>query len=331
MNVIIIGKNQKKIRIDKFIINKITNISRNQIQKYIKTGSILVNKNIIKNNYIIKPYDNIKINIPLKIKEKVNLYPAEKINIDVIHEDNDILIINKPPGLVVHPGNGNQSGTLMNGIKYYLNNSYLYRCGLVHRLDKDTSGILIIAKNNNSQKNLNKQFYLKTIKREYRALIWGKIPNEYGIIEGFIKRDPKNRKKMINSSFNNHGKYSITYYNVIERFNKYLTYISCKLGTGRTHQIRVHFKYIGYPIFNDILYSKRKLFFKKISKKYKFFFKECFKILPRQALHAQSISLIHPNNGKKYYFCCPIPDNFNKVLKLCRKLFNHNNIPCNIK
>ncbi|WP_185877813.1 RluA family pseudouridine synthase [Blattabacterium cuenoti] len=333
MNTILIGKNQKKIRIDQFIKNKIHHISRNQIQKYIKMGYILVNKRIINNNYIIQPYDHIKIDIPLKTPIKKLNFISEKIDINIIHEDDDILIINKPSGMVVHPGYGNESGTLINGIKYYLNSkcSNLYRCGLVHRLDKDTSGILVVAKNNKSQKNLIKQFFYRKIHREYIALVWGKIPKKCGIINGFIKRNPKDRKKMINSNFDNYGKYSITYYNVIERFNKYLTYVSCKLGTGRTHQIRVHFKYIGHPIFNDSVYNKRKFFFKKMSKKYKIFFKKCFKILSKQALHAVSISLIHPNNGKKCYFYCPIPNDLKKVLKFCRDFFHYNNIPCNIK
>ncbi|WP_238785311.1 RluA family pseudouridine synthase [Blattabacterium cuenoti] len=209
----------------------------------------------------------------------------------------------------------------------------LYRCGLIHRLDKYTSGLLVLAKNESSQKYLSEQFHKKTIKRKYIALIWGNLNLEKGVISGFIGRDPNNRKRMTiynNKNCNiNKGKLSITHYKVLERF-KYITYISCKLETGRTHQIRTHFKYIGHPLFNDSVYGGNKIFFKrKLSKKNIDFFNVCLNILQRQALHAVSISFIHPKNGI-FHFSIPIPKDFKIVLSMCRDQFHdYNNVPCN--
>ncbi|WP_185872135.1 RluA family pseudouridine synthase [Blattabacterium cuenoti] len=328
---IIVNKNQKEIRIDKFLKKKIKNISRNQIQKYATLGNIIVNKKIIKKNYKIKPLDfiEIKISTPtttiLDYLEYKNIN-AEKINLNIIHEDEDIIVINKPAGMVVHPGFGNETGTLIHGIKYYLNHSNLnnfnlYRCGLVHRLDKDTSGLLVLAKNEYSQNHLLQQFYYKTIQRKYIALIWGNLIQEKGTITGFIGRDPKNRKKMtiFKEDHKNRGKYSITHYKVLERF-KYLTYIICNIKTGKTHQIRAHFKYLGHPLFHDSIYGGNKIFMKKqcSNKKIKFL-NNCLKILKRQALHAISLSFIHPKNGKCHFFC-PIPKDFKTVLENCRNI-----------
>ncbi|WP_185861183.1 RluA family pseudouridine synthase [Blattabacterium cuenoti] len=329
---IIAKKNQKEIRIDKFIKDNIRqNISRNQIQKLTISGKILVNQHIVKKNYKIKPLDFVEIeisNIPtIRDHLEYNNIIAEKINLDIIHEDEDIIVVNKPAGMVVHPGFGNYQGTLIHGIKYHFQNSnmknfHLYRSGLVHRLDKDTSGLLVLAKNEYSKQCLSQQFYYRTIQREYRALIWGNILKEKGIITGFIGRDPKNRKRMTifrNDEYHK-GKYSITYYKVLERF-QYLTYISCNIKTGKTHQIRTHFKYLGHPLFNDSIYGGNQIFMrKKYSNKNIEFLKTFLKILPRQALHAISISFIHPKN-KKCYFHSPIPEDFQMVLQKCRKIF----------
>ncbi|WP_185857233.1 RluA family pseudouridine synthase [Blattabacterium cuenoti] len=322
-------KNQKEIRIDKFLKKNIENISRNQIQKLTISGKVIVNKHIVKKNYKIKSLDFIEIEIPniptLDHLEYKNII-AEKINIDIIYEDEDVLVVNKPAGMVVHPGFGNNKGTLIHGIKYHFQNSNLsnfnlYRSGLIHRLDKDTSGLLVLAKNEHSKKCLFQQFNSKTIQREYRALIWGNLLEEKGIITGFIGRDPKNRKKMTifrNNEFYK-GKYSITHYKVLERF-KYLTYVSCNIKTGKTHQIRAHFKYLGHPLFHDSMYGGNRIFMKKkCSNKNIKFLKTCFKILPRQALHAISLSFIHPKN-EKCYFYCPIPEDFQMVLQKCRKI-----------
>ncbi|WP_185877291.1 RluA family pseudouridine synthase [Blattabacterium cuenoti] len=329
--IIIANKNQIKIRLDIFLKEKLSFLSRNQIQILIKVGKILINNNIIKkNNYIIKPLDIIDVNInSYDLKKNKNLSNeyndiiAKKININIIYEDDDIILINKPHGLVVHPGCGNETKTLIHGIKYYYDyifSNNVYRGGLVHRLDKDTSGLLIIAKNNISYKFLCKQFLYKTIKREYIALIWGDVSNKKKIIEGFIRRDPNNRKKMINSNINKIGKYSVTHYKILEIFGKYITLVLCNLETGRTHQIRVHFKYLGNPIICDTTYGKDEHFIKKLPNKYKSFFKNCLYKLSRQALHAISISFIHPN-GKKYYFSCPISKDINIILNEFRNKF----------
>ncbi|WP_185865926.1 RluA family pseudouridine synthase [Blattabacterium cuenoti] len=331
---IITDKNQKEIRIDKFLKNYIQNISRNQIQKWTNSGKILVNRNIIKKNYKIKPLDFVEIEIyrptVLDHLEYKNI-TAEKINLDILHEDEDVIVVNKPAGMVVHPGFGNETGTLIHGIKYHLINSNfnkfnLYRCGLVHRLDKDTSGLLVLAKNEYSQKHLFQQFYSRTIQRKYIALIWGDLIEKEGIITGFIGRDPRNRKKMTifkqNQEINkNKGKYSITHYKVLERF-KHLTYISCYIKTGKTHQIRAHFKHLGHPLFHDSIYGGNRIFMKKkCSNQNIEFFKNCLKILRRQALHAISLSFIHPKNGKCYFYC-PIPEDFKSVLKNCRNMLS---------
>ncbi|WP_185869523.1 RluA family pseudouridine synthase [Blattabacterium cuenoti] len=321
-----VKKNQKETRIDKYLKKNIHNFSRNKIQKYIRSGKILVNKHIIKKNYKIKPLDLIELEIymssildPLEYNNVV----AEKMDINIIYEDEDIIVVNKPAGMVVHPGFGNENGTLINGIKYHFLNSKftkLYRLGLIHRLDKDTSGLLVLAKNEYSQKYLLKQFYSKTIIRKYIALVWGNLPKKKGIITGFIGRDPNNRKRMtIFNEVKNKAKYSITHYKVLERF-KYLTYVSCNLKTGKTHQIRAHFKYLGHPLFCDFTYGGDKIFYrKKCSRKNIEFFNICFKILQRQALHAISLSFIHPKE-RKCNFLSPIPVDFEKVLEKCRTL-----------
>ncbi|WP_341657435.1 RluA family pseudouridine synthase [Blattabacterium cuenoti] len=330
---IVVKQDQKEIRIDKFLKKNIENISRNQIQKLMFSKKVIVNQQIVKKNYRIQPLDLIEIqfsNIPPILDDHLEYknIVAEKINLDILHEDEDIIIVNKPAGMVVHPGFGHYKGTLIHGIKYHFQNSNLknlnlYRSGLVHRLDKDTSGLLVVAKNEYSKKYLFQQFHsYKTIQREYRALIWGDLLENKGIITGFIGRDPKNRKRMtiFRTNESHKGKYSVTHYQVLERF-KYLTYVSCNIETGKTHQIRAHFKYLGHPLFHDSIYGGHKIFMKKkCSNQNIEFFKNCFKILPRQALHAISLSFIHPKH-EKCYFYCPIPEDFKIVLQQCRKIF----------
>ncbi|AER40777.1 MAG: RluA family pseudouridine synthase [Flavobacteriales bacterium] len=322
-------KHQKSIRIDKFLRQYIQNVSRNKIQKAVYSGKILVNQRIIKKkNYKIKPFDFIEAEIysystPIVVvdSEYRNII-AERIPLNIIHEDEDILVINKPAGMVVHPGFGNEKGTLIHGVKYHLkNNKELYRLGLVHRIDKDTSGLLVLAKNEQAQKCLFQQFISKTIKRKYIALVWGNLQKEKGTITGFIGRDPKNRKRMtvLKKDFDR-GKYSITHYKVLERF-KYLTYVSCNLETGKKHQIRAHFKYLGHPLFNDFTYGGNKIIMKKnISRKHIEILKKCLNILKQQALHAISISFIHPSN-RKCHFTCPIPKDWKKLIQECREKF----------
>ncbi|WP_185855973.1 RluA family pseudouridine synthase [Blattabacterium cuenoti] len=326
-------KDQKPIRIDKFLIQAIPNISRNQIQKSTRLGKISVNERIIKkNNYKIKPLDSIIIEtIPTSIfflDEEYKNIIEEKIPLDILHEDKDVLVVNKPAGMVVHPGFGHEKGTLIHGIKYHLKknsnqNRFPPRLGLIHRIDKDTSGLLLLAKNEHSQKWLLQQFFHKTIKRKYIALVWGDLQKKEGSITGFIGRDPKNRKRMIlfQNPFPYKGKYSITHYKILERYPN-ITYISCNIETGKTHQIRAHFKYLGHPLFNDSTYGGDQILMKKkLSKKNIEFFNMCLKILKRQALHAISLSFIHPRNKRKYNFTCPIPEDFKNVLLKCRDKF----------
>ncbi|WP_185882852.1 RluA family pseudouridine synthase [Blattabacterium cuenoti] len=315
----------KPMRIDKFLSLKIQNMTRNQIQKYSKIQNILVNDNPVKNNYKVKFLDCIKFQFYIHSLKNTyldyNNISEEKIKIKIVYEDKYVLVIDKPAGIVVHPGVGNEKGTLIQGIKYHCHYDLgnMYRGGIVHRLDKNTSGLLVFAKNKFSQEYLLHQFQNKTIQREYVALVWGILKKKKGEITGFIGRNSKNRKKMslFREKSNNHKKYSITKYQILERF-KYLTFVSCQLKTGRTHQIRVHFKYIGHPVFQDPVYGGVKTYMiKKLSNKYVLLFNDCMKILKRQALHAISLSFIHPFNGKCHFFS-PIPKDFQKILEKCR-------------
>ncbi|WP_185873765.1 RluA family pseudouridine synthase [Blattabacterium cuenoti] len=313
-----LNKNQKLIRIDKFLKKLIPNISRNQIQNATYSGNILVNKHLIKKNYKIKPFDIIdaEIHYPIDLDPEYKNIIAENIPLNIIYEDEDILIINKPSGIVVHPGIGHKTGTLIHGIKYYLNNPNLFRSGLIHRIDKDTSGLLIVAKNEQSQKYLLQQFLSKTIQRKYIALVWGNLKKKNGTITGYIGRDPKNRKRMkLFKKYFHKGKYSITHYKVLEKF-KYITSIYCYLETGKTHQIRAHFKYLGHPILNDYIYGGNKI--KNIEKKQIKFLKNYLKFFNRHALHAISLSFIHPKKGK-CNFTCSIPEEWKKLLEKFRK------------
>lgn len=333
----IIVKEKKKIRLDKFL-KKYTSISRNQIQKLIKKEFFTINnQNIKKKNYELKDLDKISFEektikkyiskIYFEDKNFNSVFP-EKIKLNILYEDEEIIVINKPSGMIVHPGIGNNNGTLMNGIKYYNPNfNKLKRGGLLHRLDKDTSGLLILAKNNEIYRYISKQFKYRSIERKYIALVCGNLKKNEGSITGFIGRNIKNRKKMTIFKSEKQGKYSITFYKVLKRF-KYLTLLLCTLGTGRTHQIRTHLKYLGYPIFNDSIYTNKKSNMRKNSSmKETKFIKNCTNIMKRQALHATYISFIHPKKGK-ISFNCPIPIEFKKILNFLKKK-SYNKIPCN--
>lgn len=309
------------IRIDKYLNNILNNISRNIIQNNIKKGNILVNNQKVKLNYTIKFFDKIQVDIDSS--KKFNII-SENIPLNIIFEDNDLIIVNKPAGMVVHPGPGHEKGTLVNALKYHfgelpsLNNDNRQRQGLVHRIDKNTSGLLIIAKNKYSLEHLSHQFFQHTISRKYLAIVWGDVIKDKGTIIGNISRNLNNHKQMKVFPDGNRGKYAITHYRVLERFN-YMTFISCKLETGRTHQIRTHFKYLGHPIFNDYEYGGNNILKTFNVSNYKKFIKNCFKELPRQALHAISIGFTHPTNNNFYYFESPIPNDINSVLKKLRK------------
>ena len=317
---------QEPIRIDKFLMNRIENATRNKIQKAAKEGSIRVNDIIVKSSYKVKKGDKIRILFTHPPYE--NLLTPENIDLDIKYEDDSIIIINKKSGIVVHPGHGNYSGTLINGLLYHfdnLPNNSSNRPGLVHRIDKDTSGLLVIAKTEKSMTNLAKQFFKKSVEREYLALVWGDLKNDEGEINAPIGRNPKNRLQMIVYEDLEGGKEAITNYKVIERFG-YVTLVSCKLKTGRTHQIRVHMKYIGHTLFNDERYGGNKILKGTVYSKYKQFVENCFHMLPRQALHARTLGFSHPKTKENVMFDSEIPDDMNSVIEKWRYYSKHKNL-----
>jgi 23S rRNA pseudouridine1911/1915/1917 synthase len=312
-------KGQEPLRVDKYLMNRVENATRNKIQNAAKEGSIYVNNKVVKSNYKVKPGDIVKVMFSHPPYE--NLLVGEKMDLDILFEDENLLVVNKPAGLVVHPGHGNYNGTLLNGLIYHFKNLPFNsdgRPGLVHRIDKDTSGLLVIAKDERSMTDLAKQFYLKTSKRKYLALVWGIVADEKGTVNANLARDPKNRLIMsVPKENENFGKKAITHYKVIERFN-YLTLLECELETGRTHQIRSHMKHIGHPIFSDSRYGGDKILKGTIYNKYKQFVSNCFDIMPRQALHAKSLGFIHPVTNKELYFESELPQDFQNCLKKWR-------------
>ncbi|MBT7623891.1 MAG: RluA family pseudouridine synthase [Flavobacteriaceae bacterium] len=316
-------KGQEPLRVDKFLINRIENASRNKIQSAAKNGFIFVNQKSVKSNYKVKPGDITKVMFSHPPYE--NLLIAEEMPLNIIYEDKSLLVINKPPGIVVHPGHGNYNGTLLNGLIHYFKNlpsNEDGRPGLVHRIDKDTSGLLVIAKTEFSMTNLAKQFYLKSSKRKYHALVWGSVQNDEGTINENLARDPKNRLIMSVPEDKELGKNAITHYKVLERFN-YVTLLECQLETGRTHQIRAHMKFIGHPIFNDKRYGGDKILKGTIFNKYKQFVQNCFKILPRQALHAKTLGFLHPKSNKEISFESDLPEDFIKCLNKWKNYSNN--------
>jgi len=307
-------KGQEPLRVDKFLMNRIENATRNKIQQAAKSGFIFVNEKNVKSNYKVKPGDVAKVMFAYPPYE--NLLIGEKMPLEIVFEDDSLLVINKPPGLVVHPGHGNYSGTLLNGLISHFENlpsNKDGRPGLVHRIDKDTSGLLVVAKTEESMTHLAKQFYLKSSKRKYNALVWGIVEKEEGTIDENLARDPKNRLIMSVPQNKELGKKAVTHYKVLERFN-YLTLLECQLETGRTHQIRAHMKHIGHPIFNDQRYGGDKILKGTIFNKYKQFVQNCFKIMPRQALHAKSLGFVHPSTNKQLNFECELPKDFSESL-----------------
>ena len=306
---------QSPLRIDKYLMNFVENATRTKIQAAAKNGSIYVNDIVVKSNYKVKPNDQIKVFFEYPPLEN-ELIP-EKIFIDILYEDDDLIVINKPAGLVVHPGHGNYSGTLVNGLIYHFKNLPINssnRPGLVHRLDKDTSGLLVVAKNDHAMVNLSNQFANKTTKREYFAMVWGLVKDDLGRIDNFIGRNPKNRLQniVLDNEGGFSGKRAITNFEVLHRLN-YVSLVKCILETGRTHQIRVHLKHIGHTIFNDHRYGGNLILKGTTFTKYKQFVENCFKILPTQALHAKTLGFTHPKTGKFLQFDSELPDNF----KLC--------------
>ena len=323
-----VDKGQSPLRIDKYLMNFVENATRNKIQAAAKNGSIYVNGNTVKSNYKVKPNDDIRVLFTHPPHE--NLLVGEDIALDIVYEDDELLVVNKPAGMVVHPGHGNYSGTLINALIYRfdnLPNNSSERPGLVHRIDKDTSGLLVVAKTEKSMTHLSLQFAEKTSEREYVAIVWGNMEEDEGTVEGHIGRHPKNRLQ--NTVFLgddiDKGKPAITHYKVLERLG-YVTLVACILETGRTHQIRVHMKHIGHTLFNDERYGGEKILKGTTFTKYKQFVDNCFKILPRQALHAKTLGFVHPKTGEFLKFESPIPEDMSQCIEKWRTYSKHQEI-----
>jgi len=323
-NTILVDPGQSLLRIDKFLMDRLANVTRNKIQNAIKNNFVLVNQQSIKANYRVRPNDEIKVFF-LNPSVQHELIP-ECIPLEIVYEDDDLLIVNKPPGMVVHPAHANWNGTLVNALLHHfkmlpVGKDMVLRPGLVHRIDKDTSGLLVIAKTEASMAVLAKQFYEHTIERTYIALVWGVPKSKSGTINVNIGRSPKDRRIMTTFA-DGCGRKAVTHYEVLKEFN-YISLVKCNLETGRTHQIRIHMKHIGHTIFNDIVYGGDKILKGPNFAKYKTFVENCFKILPRQALHAKSLGFMHPTTKQKLNFECDLPVNFVEVLEKWEKLNNN--------
>lgn len=319
------SKGQDPLRVDKFLMNFIENATRNKIQQAAKQGHIWVNNVQVKQNYRVKAGDEVKVLFEHPPYEF--LLTPEDIPLDIVFEDDQVLVVNKPAGMVVHPGHGNYSGTLINALVHHfkdLPNNSSGRPGLVHRIDKDTSGLLVIAKTDVAMAHLAQQFFEKSTEREYIALVWGNVSEEEGTIEGHLGRNPKNRLQMIVFPEGDQGKEAITHYKVIQRLG-YVTLVSCRLETGRTHQIRAHMKYLGHTLFNDGRYGGDKILKGTTFSKYKQFVENCFKALPRQALHAKTLGFIHPKTGEKLRFNSEIPEDMSNCIEKWSNYAKHSN------
>ncbi len=322
---VIVDKGQSLLRIDKFLMHRIENASRNRIQNAIDQGNVLVNDKAIKASYKVKPLDVISVVLPHPPRD-TEVYP-ENLPLDIVYEDDDVLIVNKAAGMVVHPGYNNYTGTLVNALVYHFQQLPTLpgndgRPGLVHRIDKDTSGLLLISKNERSMTYLARQFYEHTITRKYIALVWGDLPED-GTVTGYIGRSIGDRRVMAIYDDEEKGKWSVTHYKVLERMG-YVTLIECQLETGRTHQIRAHMKHIGHPLFSDATYGGDKILKGTVFSKYKQFVENSFELMPRQALHAQSLGFKHPSKKENILFEAPLPPDFEAVLKKWRNYITAN-------
>lgn len=305
---ITVDKGQAMLRLDKYLQMRLEGISRNKVQAAIKADCVLVNDKTAKANYKVKPLDVISVLLP-EPPHDFEVLP-EEIPLDIIYEDNDVLVVNKPAGLVVHPGYGNFTGTLLNGLLFYLNSAPAY---LVHRIDKDTSGLLLVAKNEPAQVVLAKQFFDHTIERKYLALVWGSFDEECGTIEGNLERSPADRRVMHVTPDPERGKHAVTHWRVVESFG-YVTLVECVLETGRTHQIRAHMRHIGHPLFNDAAYGGDSILKGTTFSKYRQFVENCFRLLPRQALHARVLGFEHPVTHQHLHFEQSLPSDMSAAL-----------------
>lgn len=312
---------QSPLRIDKFLVTRICSASRNRIQAAADAGCIRVNGRAVKSNYQVKPGDEIVLVLDFPRRE-LRIIP-EEIPLDIVYEDDQLLVINKPAGLVVHPGHGNYTGTLVNGLAWYLKDLPLYRdddprMGLVHRIDKNTSGLLVVAKTEAAKTKLSLQFFEKTTKRRYEALVWGRLKEPEGTITGHIGRSRKNRQVFTVYEDGEHGKPAVTHYKVMEELG-YVSLVECRLETGRTHQIRVHMSDLGHPVFNDDTYGGNQILWGTTFQKYRQFVQNCFAVLPRQALHARTLGFVHPVTGEEMLFDSELPADMREVIEKWRR------------
>ena len=309
---------QQPLRIDKWVQQRIENATRNKVQQAIEAGFLTVNGKTVKSNYKIKPGDDIVL-LSLLNPEYTEIRP-EAIPLNIVYEDDDVMVLNKQPNMVVHPGVGNYTGTLLNGIAYHilqqkpgLTEEDLPRYGLVHRIDKNTTGLIVVAKTAEAAAHLAKQFFNHTVSRKYTAVVWGNLEKDEGTIVAHVGRHQRHRKMFDAYPEGESGKHATTHYSVIERFN-YVTMVECRLETGRTHQIRVHMKHIGHTLFNDSEYGGDKILKGTIYSKYKQFVDNCFEICPRVALHAATLGFIHPKTNKELFFEAPLPDDMRLLI-----------------
>ena len=317
---VVVDKGQSPVRIDKYLFERIVNASRNRIQSAADAGFVMANGKPVKSSYKVKPLDVLTVMMD-RPKYDNDIIP-EDIPLDIVYEDSELMVINKPAGLVVHPGCGNYHGTLVNAIAWHLRDVPTYdpndpQVGLVHRIDKDTSGLLVIAKTPDAKTSLGMQFYNKTTKREYNALVWGIVEENEGTITGNIGRNPKDRMQMAVMTDPNQGKHAVTHYKVLERLG-YVTLVKCVLETGRTHQIRVHMKHIGHVLFNDERYGGNEILKGTHFSKYKQFVNNCFDICPRQALHAKTLGFVHPKTGEEMFFTSELPQDMTDLIEKWR-------------
>ena len=331
---ITVDRGQEMLRIDRYLQMRLEGVSRTKVQAAVKAGCVRVNEKEVKSNYRVKPLDVITVLLP-EPPHEFELVP-EKIDFPIVYEDNDVLVVDKPAGLVVHPGVGNWTGTLMNGLLYYFgvdtavetpkNGSYPY---LVHRIDKDTSGLLLVAKNEEAQVALARQFFYHTIERKYNALVWGDFDEDSGTIEGNLGRSPKDRRVMCVYPHEDgvpeeeqKGKHAVTHWKVLERFG-YVTFVECVLETGRTHQIRAHMQHIGHPLFSDASYGGDAILKGTTFSRYRQFVENCFEVCPRQALHARVLGFEHPVTGKHLHFESALPPDMEQLLERWRNYTNN--------
>jgi 23S rRNA pseudouridine1911/1915/1917 synthase len=317
--------NQTLLRLDKFLMDRLANVTRNKLQEGIRQGFVKVNDQEVKPNYKVRPGDEIIIALPEPPRD-TDVVP-ENIELNIVYEDSDLLVVNKAPGMVVHPAYNNWSGTLVNALAYHFQDLPTMpdnqgRPGLVHRIDKDTSGLLVIAKSDKAMTALAKQFFDHSIERTYVALVWGEPDKDFGTIDVNLGRSFKDRRVTVAFPEGEHGRRAVTHYKVIKPM-RYVSLVTCRLETGRTHQIRAHMKYIGHPLFNDATYGGDKILKGTVFSKYRAFVENCFKIMPRQALHAKSLGFVHPASGKFVQFDSELPDDFQQLIEKWENYLQH--------